>query len=129
VLKYNNAIEDRKYMISLAQRRKDKSLPQFSFPELVIRSDSSITILLVISAFIVSISVFFTFVGTSASASTSDFTINIPPGNTTDESGTNSSEIEPPQGLTPSDSLTLKGISPQGESDLSIACSLSPERC
>jgi hypothetical protein len=116
-------------MISLAQRRKDKSLPQFSFPELVIRSDSSITILLVISEFIVSISVFFTFVGTSASASTSDFTINIPPGNATDESGTNSSEIEPPQGLTPSDSLTLKGISPQGESDLSIACSLSPERC
>jgi hypothetical protein len=129
VLKCNNAIEDRKYMISLAQRRKDKSLPQFSFPELVIRSDSSITILLVISEFIVSISVFFTFVGTSASASTSDFTINIPPGNATDESGTNSSEIEPPQGLTPSDSLTLKGISPQGESDLSIACSLSPERC
>jgi hypothetical protein len=110
-------------VIILAQRRKNKSIPQFSFPELVHWPDSSITILLVISAFIVSISVFFTFVGTSAATSLSGFTINIPPGNKTDESGTNTSEIEPPQGLTPSESLTLRGLSPQGGSDLSIACS------
>jgi hypothetical protein len=79
--------------------------------------------LLAISVFIASISVFIAFVGTSASASLSDFTINIPPGNTNDESGTNASEIEPPQGFTPSESLTLRGLSPQGGSDLSIACS------
>ena len=118
-------------MIILAQRRKDKSIsiPQFSFPELVHLSDSSIIILMVISVFIVSISVFFTFIGTSAATSLSGFTINIPPGNETDESGTNTSEIKPPQGLTPSESLTLRGISPQGESDLSVVCSLFPERC
>jgi hypothetical protein len=80
-------------------------------------------VMLVISVFIISIPVFFTFVGTSASTSLSGFTINIPPGNKTDESGTNTSEIEPPQGLTPSESLTLGGLSPQGGSDLSIACS------
>lgn len=107
-------------MITLAQRRKDKSIPQFSFPDVVHRS---LTMLLVISVFIVSISVFFTFVGTSALASLSDLTINIPPGNDNDESGTNMSEIEPPQGLTPSESLTLRGLSPQGESDLSVVCS------
>jgi hypothetical protein len=78
-------------------------------------------VMLVISVFIVLISVFFTFVGTSASTSLSGFTINIPPGNKTDESGTNTSEIEPPQA--PSESLTLRGLSPQGGSDLSIACS------
>jgi hypothetical protein len=99
------------------------NLAQRSFTELVHWSDSSITMLLVISVFIVSISVFFTFVGTSASTSLSNFTINIPPGNKTDESGTNASETEPPQGLTPSESLTLSGLSPQGGSDLSIACS------
>jgi hypothetical protein len=82
--------------------------------------------LLAIGAIIASISVFITFGGTSAS----DFTINIPPGNTTDEqSGTNISEIEPPQSLTPSESLTLRGLAPQGESDLSVACSVFPERC
>jgi hypothetical protein len=107
-------------VISLAQRRKDKSIPQFSFPELV---HWSLTMLLVISVFIVSITIFFTFVGTSASTSLSDFTIDIPPGNDNDESGTNMSEIEPPQGLTPSESLTLRGLSPQGESDLSVICS------
>jgi hypothetical protein len=85
--------------------------------------------LMVIGVFIASISVFITFVGTSVSASLSDFTINIPPGNINDESGTNTSEIKPPQGLTPSESLTLRGISPQGESDLSVVCSLFPERC
>ena len=85
--------------------------------------------LLAISVFIVSISVFFTFVGASASTFLSNFTINIPPENKTDDSGTNTSEIEPPQGLTPPESLTLSGLSPQGSSDLSIACSwaqLSP---
>jgi hypothetical protein len=82
------------------------------------------------SAIFVSILVFITFVGTFASASLSDFTINIPPQNTTyDQSGTNISEIEPPHGLTPSESLTLRGLSPQGESDLAVACSMFPERC
>jgi len=114
-------------VINLAQRRKKKSIPQFSFPELVHWSDSSITILLVISVFIVSISVFFTFVETSAST-LSNFTMNIPPENKTDESGTNASEIEPPQGLTPPESLTLSGLSPQGSSDLSIGCSWAQPR-
>jgi hypothetical protein len=82
--------------------------------------------LLAIGAIIASISVLFTFVDTYAS----EYTINIPPGNTTDDqSGTNTSEIEPPQGLTPSDSLTLGGLAPQGENDLSVACSVFPERC
>ena len=59
------------------------------------------------SAIIVSISVFITFVGTFASASLSDFTINIPPQNTTyDQSGTNTTETKP------SESLTLEGLSP-----------------
>jgi hypothetical protein len=115
-------------MIILAQRRKNKSIPQFSFPELVHWSDSSITILLVISVFIVSISVFFTFVGTSESTSLSNFTMNIPPENKTDESVTNTSEIEPPQDLTPPESLTLSGLSPQGSSDLSIGCSWAQPR-
>jgi hypothetical protein len=116
-------------VISLAQRRKDKNIPQLSYPKLVHRSDSSITMLLAIGVLIASISVFITSVGTSASTSLSDFTINIPPGNINDESHTNTSEIEPPQGLTPSESLTLRGLSPQGESDLSVVCSLFPERC
>jgi hypothetical protein len=82
--------------------------------------------LLAIGAIIASISVFITFVDTYAS----EYTINIPPGNTTDDqSGTNTSEIEPPQGLTPSESLTLGGLAPQGENDLSVACSVFPERC
>ena len=84
--------------------------------------------LLVIGAIIASISVFITF-GTSASASLSDFTINTSPENKTDESGTNTSEMEPSQELTPSESLTLRGLAPQGESDLSVACSVFPERC
>jgi hypothetical protein len=46
--------------------------------------------LLAIGAIIVSLPVFITFVGTFASASLSDFTINVPPGNTTDDqNGTN----------------------------------------
>jgi hypothetical protein len=86
--------------------------------------------LLAIGAIVASISVLITFIGTFASASLSDFTINIPPENTTDnQNDTNTPEIEPPQGLTPSESLTLGGLSPQGESDLSVACSLLPERC
>ena len=28
-----------------------------------------------------------------------------------------------------SESLTLEGLSPQGESDLAIACSMLPEKC
>ena len=86
--------------------------------------------LMAIGIIIASISVLITFVGTFASASLSDFTINIPPGNATDDqNSTNMPELEPPQGLTPSESFTLEGLSPQGESDLSVACSLLPERC
>jgi hypothetical protein len=74
--------------------------------------------------------VFITFVGTFASASLSNFTINIPTGNTTnDQNATNTPETEPPQSLKPSESLTLEGLSPQGESDLAVACSVMPERC
>jgi hypothetical protein len=112
-------------VISLAQGRKDKSIPQFSFAKRVNWFDSSITMLLVIIVFIASISVFITFFGTSMSASLTGLTIKIPPEDTTDESGTNTSEIEPPQGLTPSESLTLRGLAPQGASDLSIACSFA----
>jgi hypothetical protein len=84
--------------------------------------------LLAIGAIIVSVLI--TFVGTSASASLSNFTINIPPGNTTDsQNGANITETEPPQSLAPSESLTLEGLSPQGESDLAVACSVMPERC
>jgi hypothetical protein len=86
--------------------------------------------LLVISVVIASISIFTTFLGTFASASLSDFTINIPPGNATDDqNSTNMPEVEPPQGLTPSESLTLRGLSPQGADDLAVACSMLPERC
>jgi hypothetical protein len=81
--------------------------------------------LLAIGTIIASISVLLiTFVGTLASASLSDFTINIPPGNTTDsQNSTNTSETEP------SESLTLGGLSPQGQGNLATACSVLPERC
>ena len=87
--------------------------------------------LLAIGLIIVSISVFITFVGAFASDSLSDLIINIPSEEniTDDQNDTKTPEIEPPQGLTPSESLTLQGLSPQGESDLSVACSLLPERC
>jgi hypothetical protein len=86
--------------------------------------------LLAIGIIIASISIFITFLGTFASASLSDFTINIPPGNTTDgQNGTNTTETEPPQSLAPSQSLTLRGLSPQGADDLAVACSMLPERC
>jgi hypothetical protein len=76
--------------------------------------------LMSIGIIIVSISVFITFVATFASAALSNFTINETPGNTTDNrNSTNTS----------SESLTLGGLSPQGESDLSVACSMLPERC
>jgi hypothetical protein len=42
---------------------------------------------------------------------------------TNSQNGTNTTETKP------SDSLTLNGLSPQGESDLSVACSMHPERC
>lgn len=86
--------------------------------------------LMAIGIIIASISVLITFVGTFASASLSNPTINIPPGNTTDDqNSTKTPEIEPPQGLTPSESLTLGGLSPQGEGNLAIACSVNPEGC
>jgi hypothetical protein len=86
--------------------------------------------LLVIGVVIASISALTTIVGTFASASLSDFTINMPPGNTTDnQNRTSTPEAEPPLSLTPSESLTLEGLSPQGESDLAVACSMLPERC
>jgi hypothetical protein len=53
--------------------------------------------------------VLITFVGTFASAaSLPNFTINIPPGNTTYDQG---------------------GLSPQGESGLATVCGLNPEGC
>jgi hypothetical protein len=86
--------------------------------------------LMAIGIIIASILIFITFVGTFASASLSNPTINIPPENTTDDqNGTKTPEIEPPQGLTPSKSLTLGGLSPQGEGNLAIACSVNPEGC
>jgi hypothetical protein len=84
-----------------------------------------VRIFLAIGAIIAYALALITFIGTSTSTSLSNFTINILPENKTDESGTNASEIEPPQDLTPPESLTLGGISPQGGSDLSIACSWS----
>jgi hypothetical protein len=70
--------------------------------------------LLATNVFIVSISDFITFAGTSVSASSdfNDFTIDKPPENTTDESG-----------------LEIEGLAPQDENDLSIACSLPLEQC
>jgi hypothetical protein len=81
--------------------------------------------LLGIGAIIASISALITFVGTFASASSlSNFTINIPPGNTTDsQNSTNTTETKP------SESLTLGGLSPQGQDNLATACSVLPERC
>ena len=81
-------------------------------------------IFLAIGAIIVYTLVLITFVGTYTSASLSNFTINIPSGNTTDDqNGTNIPETEP------SESLTVGGLSPQGESNLAIACSVNPEGC
>ena len=86
--------------------------------------------LLAIGVVIASISALTTFVDTFATESLSNFTINIPPGNTTDnQNRTSMPETEPPQSLTPSEGLTLEGLSPQGGSDLAVACSILPERC
>jgi hypothetical protein len=105
-----------------------QSIIYISLTIILIRDD---VMLPAIGAIIASISVLLiTFVGTFASASLSDFTINIPPGNATDDqNSTNTPEVEPPQGLTPSESLTLSGLSPQGADDLAVACSMLPERC
>lgn len=87
-------------------------------------------IFLAIGAIIVYTLVLITFVGTYTSASLSNFTINIPSGNTTDDqNGTNIPETEPSESSTPSESLTVGGLSPQGESNLAIACSVNPEGC
>jgi hypothetical protein len=64
--------------------------------------------LMAIGITIALISALVTFVGTFASASLSNLTINEPPGNTTDDQG---------------------GLSPQDESGLAIACDLNPEGC
>jgi len=87
--------------------------------------------LLATGVIIASILVLISFVGTFASASLSNPTINIASeGNITDDqNGTKTPEIEPPQGLTPSESLTLGGLSPQGGNNLAIACSVNPEGC
>ena len=87
-------------------------------------------IFLATSAIIAYTLVLITFVGTYTSASLSNFTINIPSGNTTnDQNGTNIPETEPSQSLTPSESLTVGGLSPQDESNLAIACSVNPQGC
>jgi hypothetical protein len=39
------------------------------------------------------------------------------------------SESEESEETEPSESLTLDDLSPQGESDLAVACSMFPERC
>ena len=39
------------------------------------------------------------------------------------------SESEESEETEPSGSLTLDDLSPQGESDLAVACSMFPERC
>jgi hypothetical protein len=85
--------------------------------------------LLAIGAIIVSISALITFVGTSTSASLSDFTINIPGNTTENQNVTNTPETEPPQSSTPSESLTLGGLSPQGGNNLATACGLNPGGC
>jgi hypothetical protein len=81
--------------------------------------------LLAVSLVVVSISIFITFVGTSALASSdfNDFTINTPPENTPPENAADGS------GTNTSESLSLEGLAPQNEGDLSAACSLLPERC
>lgn len=82
------------------------------------------------SAIIAYTLVLITFVGTYTSASLSNFTINMPSGNATnDQNDTNIPEAEPSQSLTPSESLTVGGLSPQDESNLAIACSVNPQGC
>jgi hypothetical protein len=111
-------------VISLTQRRKDKSLSQFSFPKLVNWSDSSITTLRTICVFIASITLLFTFVGNLVSAQ--NIIMDISWLGDITESESEETEDEENE---PSESLTLEGLSPQGESDLAIACSLNPEGC
>jgi hypothetical protein len=87
-------------------------------------------IFLALGAIIAYTLVLVTFIGTSTSTSLSNFSINIPSGNTTDDqNGSNIPETEPSQSLTPSESLTVGGLSPQDESNLAIACSVNPEGC
>ena len=78
--------------------------------------------MLVISVVIASISIFTTFVGNPVSAQIITRDISWL-GDTDNESEETENETEP------SESFTLEGLSPQGESDLSVACSLLPERC
>ena len=86
--------------------------------------------LMAIGIIIASISIFITFVSTFASASLSNPTINIPPENTTDsQNGTKMPETKPPQSSTPSESLTIGGLSPQEGNNLATACGLNPEGC
>ena len=79
--------------------------------------------LLVISVIIASISIFITFVGNPVSAQIITTDISWLGDTDSESEETENEETEP------SKSLTLEGLSPQGESDLSVACSILPERC
>jgi hypothetical protein len=89
--------------------------------------------LLAIDAIIASISVFITFVGNSASAEiiiadiswlddVADSESEETESEETESEETESEETESDE-IEPSESLTLRGLSRQGESDLSVACS------
>ena len=79
--------------------------------------------LLVISVVIASIPIFITFVGNPVSDQTITTDISWLGDTDSESEETENEETEP------SESLTLRGLSPQGESDLSVACSMLPERC
>jgi hypothetical protein len=79
--------------------------------------------LLVISVVIASTSIFTTFVGNPVSAQIITRDISWLGDTDSESEETENEETEP------SESFTLEGLSPQGESDLSVACSLLPERC
>jgi hypothetical protein len=74
--------------------------------------------LLAIGTIIASISIFITFVGNPVSAQIITTYISW-----LGDTDSKNEETEP------SESLTLEGLSPQGESNLSVACSMLPERC
>jgi hypothetical protein len=77
-----------------------------------------------ICVFIASITLPFTFVGNLISAQNIITDISWL-GDITDSESEETEDEE----NEPSESLTLEGLSPQGENDLAIACSLNPEGC
>jgi hypothetical protein len=80
--------------------------------------------LLAISVIIASITIFITFVGNPVSAQIITTNISwLEDITDSDSEETESEETEP------SESLTLRGLSRQGESDLVVVCSMFPELC